>query len=311
MKWYREGKERRDRKYWEEHIDHLGKQNKDIIFYIIRRQDSYCGLCSIYLTALTQIEKCIKKGYVPIIDMQNNFNIYLNQADVGKENAWEYYFEQPSGYNLSDIRKSRNVIWGSGYVTDVLPYTDMDFLLGKTGEIDYWRNLASQYIRLKKEIREKADIEWKKLFSEDDKVLGVRCRGTDYIKDRPKWHAVQPGVQEVLEQVSRIMDQQECTKIYLMTEDEKYYHALVKVYGDSVITYGDNFIEYSSGSAGKATYEQTTNYREDGERYLIQTILLSKCHCLCAGRVSATAVALLLTKGYEYAYLFDLGIYGE
>lgn len=312
LKGYREAKKYKERKYWEEHIEHLGKENKDKYFYIIRRQDAYCGLCSIYITAISQIRECIKKGYVPIIDMQNNFNIYLDQTQVGKENAWEYYFEQPLGYSLSDISKSQNVIWGSVFGNYVLPYMDIDFLLGKTGEIDYWRNCASKYMKIKAEIVEQAQKEWERLFSKNDKVLGVRCRGTDYVMERPKWHAVQPNIDQVLEQISRIMKEQHCTKIYLMTEDEKYYQAIENEWGNSVVTYReDDFIKYSSGSVGKASYEQTNNCRESGKHYLIQTMLLSKCHCLCAGRVSATAVALLMTTGYEYVYLFDLGIYGE
>ena len=66
---------------------------------------------------------------------------------------------------------------------------------------------------------------------------------------------------------------------------------------------------YQGGSTGKEEYEQKNGGYQAGMEYLVTTMLLARCQCLCAGCVSATVGALLLTEGYEYVYLFDLGIY--
>ena len=46
-----------------------------------------------------------------------------------------------------------------------------------------------------------------------------------------------------------------------------------------------------------------------GRAYLINILLLAKCNCLVAGSVGGTYGALLLSNGYEYEYVFDLGVY--
>ena len=46
-----------------------------------------------------------------------------------------------------------------------------------------------------------------------------------------------------------------------------------------------------------------------GREYLINILLLAKCNCLVAGSVGGTYGALLLSEGYEYQFVFDLGFY--
>lgn len=52
------------------------------------------------------------------------------------------------GYTLSDINKSKNVIIGSGAVPQMFPYLDVSFLLGKTGDFEYWKALAKSIFGL-------------------------------------------------------------------------------------------------------------------------------------------------------------------
>lgn len=65
-----------------------------------------CGLISFHNSALYSIRYALDKGYIPVIDYQNYKNIYLTEDKFGKENSWEYYFDQPSGYNIEDINKA-------------------------------------------------------------------------------------------------------------------------------------------------------------------------------------------------------------
>lgn len=97
LKYYRGYLKNKELKYWEERIKHFGWKNRNKTFYVIRRRDAYCGIFSIYMTTLARIDEALKNGFIPVVDMQNSFNIYLNKKKIGKENAWEYYFEQPRG----------------------------------------------------------------------------------------------------------------------------------------------------------------------------------------------------------------------
>lgn len=309
LKWYRSNRQRKEERYWEEHEKCQGRENADKIFYVIRRRDLYCGLFSLFITNLQRIDDAVKKGYIPVVDMQNDFNIYLSEDKVGRENAWEYYFKQPMGYSLNDIRKSRHVIIGSGAVPPMFPYLNMKFLTGETGEIDYWRACVNKYITLSDDAQKTVDREYDRLFTKDDKVLGVKCRGTDYTKGKPKNHPIQPTPEQAVAKAEEIYKAQGCTKVFLATEDAAFYEIFRQRFGDRLVTNKTDYMVYQGGSTGKEEYEQANGGYRAGMEYLVTTMLLARCDCLCAGCVSATVGALLLTKGYEYTYLFDLGIY--
>lgn len=312
LKWYRNYKDMKKERYWNESRKKLGKENPDKVFYVIRRYDWYCGLFSIFCTHLQRIDDALKSGYIPVIDMQNDFNIYLDEQNIGKENAWEYYFMQPMGYSLRDISHSRNVIIGSGKIPNMFPFLEADFLCGKTikgHNIQYWRELASKYMKLNDTAQRRIDEEYQRLFHDCDKVLGVLCRGTDYIGGRPKYHAVQPAIEQILKKVDEIFAERNCTKIFLATEDEKVHHVFEDKYRDRLIVNRRKYAQYQGVSIGKTIYENGNGGYEGGMQYLITIALLSKCHCLCAGRASGTAGACLMSEGYEYIYIFDLGTY--
>ena len=310
LKWYRQGLVKKEERHWREHRRSYGRENSDKTFYVIRRWDYYCGLGSILLTTLQRIEDAIGKGYIPVVDMQNNFNIYLEREKIGKENSWEYYFEQPAGYDLKAIGRSRHVIEGAGTVPEkMFPYLTMDFLSGRSGELEYWQELTRKYIRFSPEAEAAIDQTYSGLFGEEERVLGVILRGTDYVQAKPKNHPIQPTPEEAVMQIERILAEQNCDKIFLATEDKEIYKVIKERFGDRVCTNKTDFLEYQGGSIGKEAYSTGTDPKAMGMEYLTTLAILSKCHCLCGGCVSGTVAALLLTKGYEYTYLFDLGIY--
>lgn len=309
LKWYRSNKEKRVEKYWSERMEHRGKENPDKVFYVVRRRDRYCGICSHILSALAHIDEEVEQGRIPVIDLQNSFNIYLEEEQVGRVNAWEFYFKQPCGYSLSDIKGSRNVVVGSYEIPLIFSFWDIDTLSGKTGELAHWRKLARKYLVLSDEAQQAVDDAQKRLFGENEKILGVKCRGTDYTNGRPKGHPIQPTPQQALEKASEIFEHQECTKVFLATEDKVFYELFKQRFGDKLIVNKSDYIKYQGGSMGEEEYSNSQGKKESGMEYLVTTYLLSRCQCLCAGCVSGTAVAMILSEGYEYEYFFCLGLY--
>ena len=102
---------------WRERRVSYGKENPDKTFYVIRRASCKVGLFSHVMTNMGLVKYALDRGYIPVIDMQNTKNTYLEPDQVGKVNAWEFYFEQPCGYSLRDIKKSKNVILSNGLIT--------------------------------------------------------------------------------------------------------------------------------------------------------------------------------------------------
>ena len=88
-----------------------------------------------------------------------------------------------------------------------------------------------------------------------------------------------------------------------MTEDISYYKECKNEFGEMLKVYKEEFISYSAGSVGKSMYEQSENKFIMGMNYLVETMLLTKCHCLCACCVSSTVGVLLMAEKFEYIFI--------
>lgn len=85
---------------YKEHKRTYGFRNRDKVFYVICPSASSQGLFSIHNYVLWKVRYAIDHGYIPVVDYQNYANMYLEPQLVGKVNAWEYYFKQPTQYGL-------------------------------------------------------------------------------------------------------------------------------------------------------------------------------------------------------------------
>ena len=149
-----------------------------------------------------------------------------------------------------------------------------------------------------------------RLFTPEDRIVGVKCRGTDYLRAKPAGHPRQPSVDEIIYKTEEVMRDKQCNKIFLATEDETIYAAFTAHFKDAVVTNKTEYVHYEKGPIGQVVYREDTKEKYlEGLEYLSQIIILSRCNCFVAGLTSGTVGAMLLTKGYEYSYIFDLGLY--
>lgn len=296
-------------RYWNEHMSHNGREHTDKIFYIIRRREVYTGLLSDLITYVYKTKLAVDAGYIPVIDMQTSENIYLKEDEVGKINAWEYYFKQPGGYSLRDIEKARNVILGSGYTEECFPYLDVNYILNKVGNFSVYQSITKSYFHLSSEAEEIVENFYNQNFK-GQRMLGILCRGTDYTQVKPSKHPVQPSPEEMFVKVREVLDKYKCTKIFLGTEDADIYSRFKEKYGDIVITNRKYFIKYNGEqSIGKVIKSSTDNLKEEGMEYLVTIALLARCDCFVGGHTSGTVGVMLMNDRFEYKYIFDLGVY--
>ena len=129
----------------------LWKMHPDKTFFVIRRAYCKVGLFSYVMTNMGLVDYALKKGYIPVIDMQNCKNTYLEDDKVGKENAWEYFFKQPCGYGLEDIKNAQNVILSNGLITSETIYPDFRIMEDK-GMFTYWHELFQKYFKISDKI---------------------------------------------------------------------------------------------------------------------------------------------------------------
>ena len=324
---------------WRERTVHPGREYPDRQFYVIRRHANRAGLFSFVSTNLGSIVEAAEKGYTPVIDMQNSPNPMLTQEEVGKVNAWDRFFLPPCGYTLEDIRHARNVMLGSIHppANDRFPEYRM---LEDPGELTFWREAAEKYLKLRPEIEAEIKAYCEKELRMHDvspfrevapkdaapdnpaaageasgvcmaggRVLGVLCRGTDYVQLRPHGHPVQPSVEDVIAKCCEVMREQDCRLIYLCTEDAAIWDAVNAAFPGRVKSYQRIHVSVNENENVNDVMNRLAGPYERNREYLISIGILSRCDCLVAGAAGGTYGALLLTKGYDYEYVFRLGLY--
>ena len=85
----------------------FGQMNSDRVIYVIKPdyQDGVEGLLSLLYKQVLYIDFAKRKGYVPFVDWKN----YKTQYYDGENNAWEFFFKQPSEITEAEVYKSQKV----------------------------------------------------------------------------------------------------------------------------------------------------------------------------------------------------------
>ena len=293
---------------WREKKVSWGPENPDKVFFVVRRATSKVGLFSYVMTNMGLVRYALEQGYIPVIDMQSNPNTYLEESQVGKENAWEFYFEQPCGYSMDSIRKSKNIILSNGMINEKSVYPRSEIAWDEQKYVE-WKKFFSQYFHVHTDIMDEANRLYSELFNHK-KVIGVLARGTDYVNNRPKKHPIQPDAEVVISDVEKMLEDKKGSYIYLATEDEAIYREFKKKFGDILQVSGAKRCENTGTTNINDAYDQSGQDRYmRGKEYLINILLLSKCDSLVAGNVGGTLGAILLTNGYEYQKIYNIGVY--
>ena len=108
------------------------------------------------------------------------------------------------------------------------------------------------------------------------------------------------------------LDEYNCNKIFLATEDKSIEQTCKDTFGESCITFDKEFVNYNV--PGKVITSFRFNREDDnflqGKEYLIEMLLLTKCNSLVMHRTYGTLGVMILGEHFENAYFFNLGIYG-
>lgn len=285
-------------------------------YYIIRRRSgrkklegtSTLGICGMLLFNLADIKYADDRGYIPLIDMCSYANTYLSKNDVGKYNAWEFFFEQ--GVDIRAIEKKNKYICSSGILqNNLLGYDELMEKSYSDLEISSWRNLLKKYIVINSNIQQKVDNYLVNTSFEDRNILGVLCRGTDFNCVHPKNHPIQPSVEQVIEKIYDYISKNKVDYIFLVTEDKIYFDKIKIEFQDKVISYAEPNIDYNDGYFVDNIPNETMDRKKNGEDYLISVLLLSRCNAFIGGITSGTICTLLFGENLDFVYYFRLGYY--
>jgi len=293
-----------------------GEENAEITFYVIRCNSEEEGLMSIYLGCVQEIEYALGKGYIPFIDLQNNVTQYTTGELInGTRNAWEYFWEQPSGYGISEIYRSRNVILsGRDRKVDREKQDGKISCLLKTYNFQDVVSTCELCRFMKKNMNVKAYIYkrvediWRERFGKG-KTIGVFIRGTDYAALRPKGHPIQPSKEHIYERLMELRNRHSDSRVFLVTEDDGIYRFFREKLKTDLIEVEDIRFSQYKGDDYIFKYCKGNAY-QIGLCYLSKLLLLSKCNYLVTSIANGSKFSNIMNDNhYEERIVIDLGVY--
>jgi hypothetical protein len=294
-------------KYDIKNTKHLGKEFPDKTFYVIRRQPPGAGLLDNFHRTLSHIMYANMKGYYPVVDMENYKTFYNEDKPInGTLNAWEYYFEQPSGYSLKDISAAKNIIFSveKGYFSAGIYFPHPYF-----GEINtlMYNILVQRYCKFNQAtteyIKKRKDAFW----GNKKNILGVLHRGSDM---KTAVGCYTPAtIEQIIQKTQQVFTDEKFDYIFLCTEEQNAVDRFRNVFKESLIVSDSQRIqEYNTGITPDIMKNQSASVYKNGLNYLADMYLLSLCDGIVASKVSGTIFTLGLNNNkYRYKYIFDLG----
>ncbi len=295
------------RQQWYRMIFHYsyGEKNPDKQFYVLSKPIRIKnGLMSNVFCFLEQMDYVEQHHMIPVVDMQSYPSQYMEQENIGKENAWEYFFKPVSEYTIDEVYQSKQVVLG---------YDDNCFFgnYHKKYNIPRYMQLWKKYIHLNSSVQQEVDKEYQRLLAGKENVMGVLFRGTDMVNLKLKDHAIQPTVDEMIAYMHRYQEEWGCEYIYLCTEDAEALERFKQEFGNCLIcTDQQRFDNTGTQWLAQIKGDRPNDSYLRGVEYLVTLELLARCSHMLAGVCTGSVCAEIMNDNqYEHIVMIDKGVY--
>ena len=280
-------------------------------FAIIRRPDCRsCGLFSYFIIYLGCINECISLGYIPIIDLVSFPNIFNKMnSSISTFNPWEYFFHQPFGYTLEKVKKRAKKIYN--YKCSSKKFRPDSNIFYNIALMNFWHNIAKIYVPIKSEILIEAKKIIHRFFKYSKNILGILVRGTDYLAIRPKNHSIPPKPEVVINDIKQLNKKYNYNFFFISTEDDTLREIFIKEFNFKIkyLTYNKK-INYNYEKPKLLAYnENILGNIEYSKVYLLNMIILTKCIDIIAAKTSGSIGVFILSNGFRYSKIYELGKY--
>ena len=255
------------------------------------------------------INKFLRKGLIPIIDLQsfgnafNGFNAYKTRG-----NPWEFFFYQPFGYTLNNIIKYSTKIQYFECETNIFRPDEKIFFEQKFH--NFWHIISKNYLSIKNKILLEAQIIYKRLFKDSHNILGILMRGTDYISRKPFGHPIPPNSSMVFKDIKELNLKNNYDWFFISTEDDIIRDIFIKEFGCKLKYFFFKKINYNYKNKEVLLYNK--NLRGNlkySKIYLINMIILSKCLDILSANTSGAIGVFIISNGFRYSKVYNLGYY--
>jgi hypothetical protein len=328
----------KDTKNW--HGYFLKRKRNNEKYYVIRITSDVAPFAA-WRMCILSYDWAIKKGYIPIIDIEHAEYFRSGRKSLGKDNIWEDIFVQ-----AIPTKEVYNKKWVWVEYVGVRPY-DKKTCLDLNGNAEEhlihatmrdWRNYYSSVKQMNKSFglfREEIVCEFKdkysKYFANNDIILGVCLReefSKEWLESLPdsskakevyQRHPLGPSVEDIISIVKRNCEKWKCNKIFVTTLYQETIERFKNEFGENIIyidrkrkgmkVYINNAIkqwEYDDKEWVEYRKRSRTEERRRNETYAQEIIGLSKCDYFIGAPCSATMGALGLNGGnYKDIYLLE------
>lgn len=300
-------------------MQNYGNKNPDQVFMVLQLSNRAAGVFTTLFSFLGAVDYAEQNGAQALIDLKNAYMYGLQSIrERGQENAWEYYFRQPTErYTLDEVYQSKNVIkcdtfyWCNSSWKDMFP-TDK-------ASLNKWSELLRKHFRLTEELEQRCEKLYSEILKNKKRVLGV-CVRNNYAKlddtgaGLSHNHPRQPGINTFIADICKYMKLWECDYIYVLVDDGYVLQMIQKKFGEKCLTMNRSHIwQHKDGKPITDINEgvpKEWDMVENNKAYICDTWLLSKCTSLLSGNCSGGCMAYYWNDGaYEHVKVYEDGVY--
>ena len=277
--------------------------------YDINIDTPYCGFFAVYRYMLEYLYFADRAGLIPQIRF-TNFAYFDCDLQEKCKNPFEYYFLQPADIEIESLKVVESKLEHSHMVSFILAGEIGSYSISEL-YIEELAKMQQKYVRLNKKSEEFIYSGINRLL-QNQKVLGVHARGTDYRVGYNN-HPICVETKEYFEMIEKILNQEKYDYIFLATDDSNILGAFVKRYGDKVIYYND--VERAGGQVSVAFQKSNRNYHKYklGLEVLRDAYTLAHCDSLIAGISQVNICARIIKRSMGQTYnslnIIDKGIH--
>lgn len=175
---------------------------------VVWRRD-HAGLMSLIGTILRGFQYAKWLGATPVVDLEHFSTAYSEKAPVGgKNNVWEYYFDQPAGVRLTDLQEGKFRV--------ILTNGSHPHISGSHDEDDY-RVLWREFVRFNDTTQAYLDqtVSHAEISAQ---TIGVHFRAGD-MRFFPG-HPLPPTFEQIAGGIEKLLQTGHYTNILLATQDD-------------------------------------------------------------------------------------------
>lgn len=288
----------------------------DKTYYLIEiKDDKVAGFFALYRMVLSSIVLADNMGWIPFVNIEGSlYNVPGGYK--GKENLFEYYFNQTCDIEYGDLAQKNVVRFErkhSKLVDNSFFGDNYSIVNGYVINEDYLNEMARcsrKYIKLEDTLEKEITKEIYALLG-NKKTIGVHIRGTDYNQVN-EGHPIPITVIEYIKFIDDALEKG-FAQIFLACDEKRTCEYMIERYKDKLVFYKDVFRSETTESI----HSQIDNQKHDGfsigREVLRDMLTLAECDGIISGLSQVSICSRIQKKAskksFEYDEIIDNGTY--